>query len=126
MRHATCDMRHAACGVRRAACGRTDALLRRITSRGLRNGTLTRVLPAYRLLHTNLYVLYPSRRFVDASTPTWLPLLRALILERVTHIPERITRDMRLLDAYDAEQRDPPANRAADFIPARTALALAA
>lgn len=114
-------MRHATYGVRRATCGRTDALLRRITSRSLRNGTLTRVLPAYTLLHTNLYAL--SRRFVDACTPTWLPLLHALILERVTHIPERITRDMRLLDAYDAERRDPPANRAADFIPARTALA---
>ncbi|MEJ2768723.1 hypothetical protein [Mycetohabitans sp. B46] len=97
MRHATCDMRRATCGVRRAACGVRRAagptLLRHITSRGLRNGTLTRALPVYTLLHTNIYELYPSRRFVDARTPTWLPLLRALILERVTYIPERITRD---------------------------------
>lgn len=100
---------------RHATCDRTDAFLRRITCRGLRNGTLTRVLPAYTRLHTNIYALYPSRCFFDARTPAWLQRLRAWI-------PERATPDTSLLDAYGAEQRDPPANRPTDFILARSAI----
>lgn len=42
----------------------------------LRNGTLVRVLPEHTVFETNVYVLYPSRRFVDARTRTWVDFLR--------------------------------------------------
>jgi DNA-binding transcriptional LysR family regulator len=39
---------------------------------GLRERTLVRVLPAYTLQKMNVYALYPSRRFLDAKTRTWV------------------------------------------------------
>jgi DNA-binding transcriptional LysR family regulator len=57
---------------------------------GLRNGSLVRVLPRHTLQRTNLYALYPSRKFVDAKTRTWVEFLRA-------HLPDVITRDETLL-----------------------------
>lgn len=71
---------------------------------GLRNGTLLRVLPQHKLQKTNVYAIYPSRKFVDAKTKTWVEFLRA-------HLPEVIDRDMRLLDELTQEQL---ANEAAD------------
>jgi DNA-binding transcriptional LysR family regulator len=64
---------------------------------GLRNGTLVRVLPQYKLQKTNVYALYPSRKFVDAKTKTWVEFLRA-------HLPEVIARDMALLEELTQEQ----------------------
>ncbi|SDD14076.1 LysR family transcriptional regulator [Paraburkholderia lycopersici] len=58
---------------------------------GLQNGTLERVLPQYVLQRSNVYALYPSRKFVDAKTRTWVDFLRA-------HLPQFIERDMDLLD----------------------------
>jgi DNA-binding transcriptional LysR family regulator len=64
---------------------------------GLRNGTLVRVLPQYKLQKSNVYALYPSRKFVDAKTKTWVEFLRA-------HLPEVIARDMALLEELTQEQ----------------------
>lgn len=58
--------------------------------RGLRDGTLIRVLPNYTLQNVNIYALYPSRKFIDAKTKTWVAFLRA-------HLPEVIARDEALL-----------------------------
>jgi DNA-binding transcriptional LysR family regulator len=57
---------------------------------GLRNGTLVRVLPDHTLQNMNIYALYPSRKFIDAKTRTWVDFLR-------THLPEVIARDQTLL-----------------------------
>jgi DNA-binding transcriptional LysR family regulator len=57
---------------------------------GLRDGTLVRVLPEHTLQNMNIYALYPSRKFIDAKTRTWVEFLR-------THLPEVIARDQALL-----------------------------
>ncbi|WP_321938315.1 LysR family transcriptional regulator [Paraburkholderia sp. J8-2] len=64
---------------------------------GLRNGTLVRVLPQHILQKVNVYALYPSRKFVDAKTKTWVEFLRA-------HLPQVIARDMALLEKLTREQ----------------------
>ena len=38
----------------------------------------------------NVYALYPSRKFIDAKTRTWVEFLR-------THLPQVIARDVALL-----------------------------
>ncbi|WP_242207454.1 MULTISPECIES: LysR family transcriptional regulator [unclassified Pseudomonas] len=48
---------------------------------GLRAGTLVRVLPEYRLEELNLFAIYPSRKFVDAKTRTWVDFLKQSIPE---------------------------------------------
>jgi DNA-binding transcriptional LysR family regulator len=57
---------------------------------GLRNGSLIRVLPEYKLQKMTVYALYPSRKFIDAKTRTWVEFLR-------THLPSLIARDEALL-----------------------------
>jgi DNA-binding transcriptional LysR family regulator len=57
---------------------------------GLRTGSLVRVLPEYTLQKMNVYALYPSRKFIDAKTRTWVEFLR-------THLPQVIARDVALL-----------------------------
>ena len=47
--------------------------------RGLRAGTLVRVLPEYRLEELNLFAIYPSRKFMDAKTKTWVDFLKQSI-----------------------------------------------
>jgi len=64
---------------------------------GLRDGTLVRVLPDYTLQKMNVYALYPSRKFIDAKTRTWVEFLR-------THLPKVIARDEALL--ADMRQMD--------------------
>ncbi|TAM02441.1 MAG: LysR family transcriptional regulator [Paraburkholderia sp.] len=64
---------------------------------GLRNGSLVRVLPQHKLQKTNVYALYPSRKFVDAKTKTWVEFLR-------THLPEVIARDLALLEELTQER----------------------
>ena len=46
-------------------------------TRPLSDGTLLRVLPAWRLRERNVYALYPSRRFLDAKVRTWVDFLKA-------------------------------------------------
>lgn len=55
------------------------------------------VLPHHTLQKTNVYALYPSRKFVDAKTKTWVEFLRA-------HLPQVIARDQVLLDELTEEQ----------------------
>ena len=43
---------------------------------GLRNGSLVRVLPHYKLQQLNVYALYPSRQYLDAKIKTWVAYLR--------------------------------------------------
>ncbi|HZZ11108.1 MAG TPA: LysR family transcriptional regulator [Paraburkholderia sp.] len=57
---------------------------------GLRDGSLVRVLPEHTLQKMNVYALYPSRKFIDAKTRTWVEFLR-------THLPQVIARDEALL-----------------------------
>jgi hypothetical protein len=57
---------------------------------GLRDSTLVRVLPEYTLQKTTVYALYPSRKFIDAKTRTWVEFLRS-------HVPKVIARDETLL-----------------------------
>lgn len=63
----------------------------------LRTGALVRVLPHFKLQAVNVYALYPSRKFVDAKTKTWIEFLR-------THLPQMIASDMALLEALTQEQ----------------------
>lgn len=64
---------------------------------GLRNGTLVRVLPAHTLQNMNVYALYPSRRFLDAKTRTWVEFLRL-------HLPQVIERDQALLEKLTGDR----------------------
>ena len=43
---------------------------------GLRDGSLVRVMPEYRLQELNLYAIYPSRQYLDAKIKTWVEYLR--------------------------------------------------
>jgi len=49
--------------------------------KGLRNGTLVRVLPKYRLQELSLYAIYPSRQYLDAKIRTWVEYLRTSLPE---------------------------------------------
>jgi DNA-binding transcriptional LysR family regulator len=57
---------------------------------GLRAGTLVRVLPEYRLEELNLFAIYPSRKFVDAKTKTWVEFLKR-------HIPGMLASDEKIV-----------------------------
>ena len=43
----------------------------------LREGSLVRLLPDYRLRERTIFAVYPSRRFLDAKVRTWVECLRA-------------------------------------------------
>ena len=49
--------------------------------KGLRSGTLVRVLPEYRLEELSLYAIYPSRHYLDAKIKTWVEYLRSSLPE---------------------------------------------
>ena len=59
---------------------------------GLESGTLTRVLPEYRLEELNLFAIYPSRKFVDAKIRTWVAFLKQTI-------PDMLAADERIAGA---------------------------
>ena len=48
---------------------------------GLRDGSLVRVLPEYRLQELNLYAIYPSRQYLDAKIKTWVEYLKSSLPE---------------------------------------------
>lgn len=48
-----------------------------VASQPLREGRLLRLLPQHRLRALNIYAMYPSRRFLDAKTRTWVEFLKA-------------------------------------------------
>jgi DNA-binding transcriptional LysR family regulator len=58
---------------------------------GLKNGSLTRVLPNHIVQRVNIYAMYPSRKFVDAKIRTWVAFLRKTI-------PNFVDRDKMLLN----------------------------
>lgn len=47
-----------------------------VASQPLREGRLLRILPQHRLRALNIYAMYPSRRFLDAKTRTWVDFLK--------------------------------------------------
>ncbi|MGY2197986.1 LysR family transcriptional regulator [Pseudomonas gingeri] len=49
--------------------------------KGLRNGSLVRVMPQYRLEELGLYAIYPSRHYLDAKIRTWIEYLRTSLPE---------------------------------------------
>ncbi|MBK5351298.1 LysR family transcriptional regulator [Pseudomonas sp. TH41] len=57
---------------------------------GLRAGTLVRVLPGYKFEQFNLFAIYPSRKFVDAKTKTWVAFLK-------DHIPGLLAADQKIV-----------------------------
>jgi DNA-binding transcriptional LysR family regulator len=65
---------------------------------GLKNGSLTRVLPKYIVQRETIYAIYPSRKFVDAKIRTWVAFLREAI-------PNFVERDQMLLDGDVARVR---------------------
>lgn len=48
-----------------------------VASQPLREGRVLRILPQHRLRALNIYAIYPSRRFLDAKTRTWVEFLKA-------------------------------------------------
>lgn len=50
---------------------------------GLRNGSLVRMLPDYRLQPLNMFAIYPSRHFLDAKIKTWVEFLQQ-------HLPPKL------------------------------------
>ena len=59
----------------------------------LREGSLVRVLPHYRLFELGIYALYPSRQYLDAKTRTWVEFLRE-------YLPKRLEKDVALLESF--------------------------
>ncbi|MCC6076313.1 LysR family transcriptional regulator [Pseudomonas sp. GCM10022188] len=56
-----------------------------VAAKALREGSLVRVLPTWRLHQRNIYALYSSRRFLDAKIRTWIEFMQGelpRILER--------------------------------------------
>ncbi|AMV46006.1 hypothetical protein ATN79_29130 [Paraburkholderia caribensis] len=45
----------------------------------LRDGTLTRVLPTYRLNEMQIHALYVSRAYLDAKIRSWIDFMRESI-----------------------------------------------
>jgi DNA-binding transcriptional LysR family regulator len=70
---------------------------------GLREGTLIRVLPQYRLQELNVYALYASRQYLDAKIRTWVDLLRE-------ELPAILAGDEQALCALSASAGRPLAN----------------
>lgn len=62
----------------------------------LRSGTLVRVLPQHILQKMHVYALYPSRKYVDAKTRTWVEFLRS-------YLPQVIASDMASLEELTHE-----------------------
>jgi DNA-binding transcriptional LysR family regulator len=63
---------------------------------GLRDGTLVRVLPEYTLENREIYALFPSRRFIDARTRTWLDFMHE-------HLPAALSLDLAALTQLDCD-----------------------
>jgi DNA-binding transcriptional LysR family regulator len=57
---------------------------------GLKDGSLTRVLPNHIVQRENIYAIYPSRKYVEAKIRTWVAFLREAI-------PTFVGRDQMLL-----------------------------
>ena len=58
----------------------------------LASGHLVRVLPEYKLDELNIYAIYPSRQYLDATIKTWIELLR-------DELPAALAMDVELLES---------------------------
>jgi DNA-binding transcriptional LysR family regulator len=66
---------------------------------GLRAGTLVRILPTYKLQELNLYLLYSSRKHLDAKIRTWVEFLLA-------EMPRVLAADAELIGPSPAHVRE--------------------
>lgn len=66
---------------------------------GLRGGTLVRILPTYKLQELNLYLLYSSRKHLDAKIRTWVEFLLA-------EMPRVLAADAELIGPSPAHVRE--------------------
>ncbi len=60
-------------------------------SAALREGSLVRLLPDYRLRERSIFAVYPSRRFLDAKVRTWVAFLQVqlpVLLEEQVNVIE--------------------------------------
>ena len=48
------------------------------------NGTLVRVLPGYHLQQLNIFMIYPSRQYLDAKIRTWIEFVREWVANALT------------------------------------------
>ena len=71
---------------------------------GLKSGSLVRVLPDFQVQPVNVYVLYQSRRFLDAKIRTWIDFLRE-------DVPAMLNADYRALIALNARMEEPNLER---------------
>ncbi|WP_349571332.1 LysR family transcriptional regulator [Azotobacter salinestris] len=62
-----------------------------VAAKALRQGTLKRLLPQFRLHQRSIYALYPSRSFLDAKIRTWIELLKE-------ELPRAFAQDQEILD----------------------------
>lgn len=62
-----------------------------VASQPLREGRLLRILPQHHLRTLNIYALYPSRRFLDAKTRTWVEFIKS-------ELPPLLAHDEAILD----------------------------
>lgn len=56
-----------------------------VAAPALQRRTLVRLLPRFRLQEKSIYALYPSRRFLDAKTKTWLDFLKLELPKAFDH-----------------------------------------
>ncbi|TWI57362.1 DNA-binding transcriptional LysR family regulator [Pseudomonas duriflava] len=62
-----------------------------IAAPSLREGSLVRVLPEYRLRERSVYALYPSRRFLDAKIKAWVDILKEELPKRLAQDDDVVT-----------------------------------
>lgn len=60
-------------------------------TQALRDGSLLRLLPDYKLRERNIFAVYPSRRFLDAKVRTWVDFIQ-------THLPSLFAEHVRVID----------------------------
>lgn len=78
---------------------------------GLRDGSLARVLPAWRLRSHGIHALYPSRRHLEAKVRTFIDYLRAVVpplLEIETHALSTLTQPRASPDSSDNASQPAP------------------
>ncbi|MCP1607822.1 LysR family transcriptional regulator [Pseudomonas citronellolis] len=62
-----------------------------VAAKALLDGSLVRILPAYRLHARDVFALYSSRHYLDEKIRTWVEFLKA-------RLPEAFDRDRQILD----------------------------
>ncbi|WP_416427742.1 LysR family transcriptional regulator (plasmid) [Pseudomonas sp. App30] len=65
-----------------------------VAAKSLADGTLMRILPEYELRPKNVYIIYPSKRFLDAKIKTWVSFLKRTL-------PAVLARHSKIIDDPD-------------------------